>query len=60
MAGRKPDEGERKDVRLEIRLNEEQSKMLIALSEYYGISKAKTIIKAIKMLNAITDQERKK
>lgn len=46
----KLDDDIRKDIRLEIRLNQQQNELLKTLSEEYGISKTETIIKALNLL----------
>lgn len=44
------DDAEKKNVRLEIRLTDEENMLLTELSEYLQISKTATIIKALRLL----------
>lgn len=46
----KLDDEVRKDIRLEIRLNNQQDELLTELANKYGLSKTDTILKALSLL----------
>ncbi|MBR1702143.1 MAG: hypothetical protein IJ716_09350 [Lachnospiraceae bacterium] len=49
--GRPPKcDGESKGIRLEIRLNQQQNRLLNELAKKYGLSRTDTILKALSLL----------